>query len=319
MSDPRNSRQLLEAQWGNGKFLCIGLDPDRTKIAAALKLDRANDDNVVNYLAWIIEATADFGGAYKPNRSFFGGPKGAITLDQVMNRLRMTAADSCHILDGKYGDIGNSNRGYDQEAFDCYEADAMTAHGYLGGGTWQMSLDREDKAIFFLCRTSNPEATELQDKLIVVPITEIAQILGCNESQAWGFAQETGWSTVGGQLRAALPPTHEYVAFLAEHKWKGSGITGLVVGATAPEQLARVRQIAPTPVILIPGVGKQGGDLEKAVRNGIKPDGTGILVNASSSILYAFEQRGGDFAEAARAEAEMLHDQITRCREGVTA
>lgn len=311
----RNFRQLLEAQWAKDHFVCVGLDPDRAKIGLALGQAHVTDDDVFNFLRQIIDATVDLAATYKPNRGFFGGHKRAILLHRTMQYLRDRAPESCHILDAKYGDIGNSNKGYVEEAYDIYGADAFTAHSFMGLGTWDEALERQDKGIFCLCRTSNPEAAEFQEERVALKLGGVQSLVQSWSRYPEGIEKNYGWEYFTSKRSGdsyVLIPAYEHVA-LAVAALKNPNV-GLVVGATAPEQLARVRLIAPALPMLIPGVGKQGGKIEEVVP-AVRDQ---FLINASSSVLYAFEKRGGDFAEAARAEVEEMTRTINQHREVLT-
>jgi orotidine-5'-phosphate decarboxylase len=185
------------------------------------------------------------------------------------------------ILDAKRGDIGSTAAHYAAEAFDRYRADAVTANPYLGRDSVQPFLDRADKGVVVLCRTSNPGAADLQD-------------LGVRDA--------------GGRER----PLYRHVAETVARDWNGNGNCALVVGATWPRQLREVRAIVGDMPLLVPGVGAQGGDVEAVVRNGCDGNGRGLLVSSSRAILYA--SAGEDFAQAAAAAARDLRDAINRCR-----
>src|SRR5690606_27558294 len=180
------------------------------------------------------------------------------------------------ILDAKRGDIGSTAKNYAIEAFDRYGADAVTVNPYLGGDSLAPFLDRADKGVVILCRTSNPGAADLQDLL------------------------------VDGR------PLYQHVAAKAAREWNANGNCLLVTGATWPEQLGDVRTIVGAMPLLVPGVGAQGGDVEAVVRNGRDAEGAGLLVSSSRAILYAGD--GTDFADAARAATQSLRDAINRFR-----
>lgn len=291
---------MLDARWGDGKFLCVGLDPVEEKILKTAQIGGPRHEQfVLTFLERIVDATKDVAAAFKPNRAFYRGHKGAEELRKLIEHIHIEAPDVPVILDCKVGDIGASNEGYIEEAFDYFDADAMTVHSYLGCGTWNKALQRGDKGLIFLCRTSNPEAADLQDKKILVDFEELRDLTGLSYTNA---IASYGWKSSYGQLAM---PVYEYIALRVANLDNYN--CGLVVGATAPEQLARVRLLAPDLPILIPGIGRQGGDLAASV----KAAEDTFLINASSGILYAFEQRPDvNFAEAARLEAEHLHGEI---------
>jgi orotidine-5'-phosphate decarboxylase len=186
------------------------------------------------------------------------------------------------ILDAKRGDIGSTAQRYAIEAFDRYGADAVTANPYLGRDSVQPFLDRGDRGVVILCRTSNPGARDLQD-----------------------LAVSAG---DGGASR----PLYQHVAETVAREWNGNGNCMLVVGATWPGQLREVRAIVGDLPFLVPGVGAQGGDADAVVRNARTADGTGLVVSSSRAILYA--SPGDDYAEAAAAAARELRDTLNRAR-----
>ena len=231
--------------------------------------------DVAAFCRAIIEATSDLVCAYKPQWAFFEaeGVPGVRALESAMQAV---PAGVPIILDAKRSDLGNTSVAYAKAAFEIWGADAVTVNPYLGRDSIQPFLDYAGKGVFALTRTSNPGAADFQD----------LRVRGADGAER---------------------PLYEEVARQAA-AWSASGAVGLVAGATASEELARVRAIAGAAPILIPGVGAQGGDLESAVRNGADANGRRAIVTASRSVLYA--SPGADFAEAARAEAARLRDAI---------
>ena len=203
-----------------------------------------------DFLRTVIEVTADLVCCYKPNAAFFehDGAAGWETLREV---IAMVPDGIPVLLDAKRGDVGNTAGFYATAVFETLGADAVTANPYLGGDGLEPFLAYEDQHVFLLCRTSNPGARDMQDIV-----------------------------TDDGR------PLYERVALLAQ-LWNTRGNIGLVVGATYPEEAARIRAVAPDMLFLMPGVGAQEGDLQAAVRASIDADGGGILVNASRSVIYA--------------------------------
>ncbi len=235
--------------------------------------------DIAKFNAAIIEATADLVCAYKPNYAFYE----AQGIDGL-RAMQVTIAEAHRrevpvILDAKRGDIGSTAMAYAQAAFHVWQADAVTVNPYMGGDTLEPYLAYEDRGVFVLTRTSNPGGRDFEELLI----------------------QGEGRPT----------PLFEHVTALVQ-AWDTHGNAGLVVGATAPEELARVREIAPEMPLLIPGIGTQGGDLESSVRNGIDARGLRAVINASRSITYA--SKGADYAEAARQAAHELRDGINAIR-----
>lgn len=280
-------RDRLEARWDRGLFACIGLDPvwdrlpvDITAPAGSDPSREARAAGMARFCSAIVDATAHVACAFKPNAAFFEafGAAGGAVLARLVARMREIAPDVPVIYDAKRGDIGSTNDGYASHAFDGLGADAITVQPYFGGDALAPFLARRDKGVFVLCRTSNPGGGEFQD-LAVGPGPE---------------------------------RLYEAVARTVASRWNRNGNCGLVVGATVPAELARVRALAGDLPILIPGVGAQGGDLRASVAAGRDARGRGIIIAASRAILYA--SSGTDFAAAARAETQRLADAIDACR-----
>jgi orotidine-5'-phosphate decarboxylase len=271
----RNFRQLLEAEWAQGKFLCVGLDPDFEKIPEAARKDGTRE-TIVNFNRAIIDATQDIVGAYKPNSAFYEahGDEGWKALRETIQYINDSAPDVPVILDAKRGDIGNTNEGYVESAFDHLHADAITVHPYMGGESLKEFFAREEKGIFVMCKNSNSGSGEFQD------------------------------IDVSGE------PLYIRVARAFTEKWNTNGNCGLVVGATYPADIKHVREIAPDIPLLLPGIGAQGGDLEASVKNGKDARGQGFIMSTSRVVMYA--SSGEDFAEAARSKAQELYDAITK-------
>lgn len=254
--------KLRAAQQRNRSYLCVGLD-----IVPALSplSMQPHDEPMLPFARAIIEATQDLVCAYKPNLGFYfaEGAAGIVALERI---VRLIPDDIPIILDAKFGDIGNTAEAYARGTFAQFKADAVTLAPYMGSDSVKPFLKDSSKGAFVLARTSNENAGEFQN------------------------------------LRADGMPLYEHVARAAA-QWhaEGPGACGLVVGATAPAELARIRAIAPDLPFLIPGVGAQGGDLAAALEHGVTRDGLGPVINASRAILYA--SRREDFAEAARAAA----------------
>jgi orotidine-5'-phosphate decarboxylase len=261
--------KLAHATRANQSLLCVGLDPDP---------DRLPTDDVAEFLCEIVRATSDLVCAFKPNLAFYEqlGERGYATLQAVLRSI----PDHIPVIgDAKRGDVPNTSSAYARALFDELGLDAITVNPYLGGDALAPFLERDDRGIFVLCRTSNAGARDLQDLEV----------------------------TTGGGSR----PLYEAVAELAKG-WDGRGNVGLVVGATYPAELRRMRDLCPEMPILMPGVGAQEGDLAAAVEAGLDANGAGIIVSSSRSILYASD--GADFAQAAHREAQELRRAIETCR-----
>lgn len=281
----RNFRKMLEAQWEKGNFVCVGLDSEFSKIPESARrsgnerdIDIAN--TIVAFNRAIVEATKDIVCVYKPNVAFYEthGSDGLNALHRTIVYIHYIAPDVPVILDAKRADIGNTNAGYVKAAFDFLQADAITVHPYLGREALQPFLDQKDKGIIVLCRTSNPGAGEFQDLRVSVD----------------------GWKL------------YQLIAHYVARDWNKNSNCALVVGATYPEELEGVRQIVGDMPILIPGIGAQGGDVEKTVKAGKDSRGKGIIINSSRGIIFA--SNGPDFAEAARRETIKLRDLINQYR-----
>ena len=272
---------LQDAQRRNQSMLCVGLDPEPSRFPAGLKGDAGR---IYDFCARIADATADLAIAFKPQIAYFAAHRAEAQLEQLMEHLRRNIPHVPVILDAKRGDIGSTAEQYAKEAFERYGADAVTLSPFMGFDSVQPYLKFEGKGAFLLCRTSNPGGDDLQ-----------AQRL----------------ASLPGE-----PLLYEHVAGLAQGPWNLNGQLGLVVGATYPAEIRRVRELAPTLPLLIPGVGAQGGDARATVQAGLREQGgvtTGhVVVNSSRAILYA--SRGADFAAAARAAALKTRDELHAAR-----
>lgn len=287
----RNFRKLIERKWSERKFVCVGLDSDLKKIPHSVTCLRSSVREILTvFNRGIIDFTHSYVAAYKPNIAFYEafGPDGLYALRETIGYINTAAPDVPVIIDAKRADIGNTNEGYVDALFGYYNADAITVHPYLGREALQPFLDQKDKGVFVLCRTSNPGAGEFQDKRIQKP----AVIMGVDEDDK--------------------EPLYEVVARRVATDWNANSNCGLVVGATYPDELERVRSIVGDMPILIPGVGAQGGDVEATVKAGKDGRGQGMIINSSRGIIFA--SSGADFAEAARRETERLHNLINQCR-----
>jgi orotidine-5'-phosphate decarboxylase len=256
---------LQAAQRRNASMLCVGLDPEPSRFPAGLRGDAAR---IYDFCARIVDATGDLAIAFKPQIAYFAAHRAEEQLERLMRHMKAAFPHVPVILDAKRGDIGSTAEQYAREAFERYGADAVTLSPFMGFDSVQPYLKYEGKGAFLLCRTSNPGGDDLQNQRL---------------------------ASVEGQ-----PLLYEHVARLAQGPWNLNGQLGLVVGATYPAEIERVRAIAPTLPLLIPGVGAQGGDAVATVRAGWRA-GAPIIVNSSRAILYA--SGGDDFADAARREA----------------
>jgi orotidine-5'-phosphate decarboxylase len=284
-----NFMQALRDRWTSADSLvCVGLDPEPAKFP----LQFANDpDAVFNFCRAIVDASAAYACAFKPQIAHFAalGAEGA--LQRLIAHIHAAHPGIPVILDSKRGDIGSTAQHYAAEAFDRHAADAVTVNPYLGRDSLQPFLDRADKGVVILCRTSNPGAGDLQD-------------LHVSGVRASDHGRDGG--------APASRPLYQLVAEKVAREWNGNRNCALVVGATWPEQLREVRAIVGDVPFLVPGVGAQGGDVEAVVTHAKTADGTGLVVSSSRAILYA--SSGIDFAQAAGAAAKALRDEINRHR-----
>ena len=263
---------LQNAATRNQSMLCVGLDPEPTRIPACVP---EGPNRLYDFCAAMVDATHDLVCAFKPQIAYFAAHRAEDQLERLMQHMRSHAPHVPIILDAKRGDIGSTAEQYAREAFERYGADAVTLSPFMGWDSVAPYLQYPGKGAFLLCRTSNPGGDDLQNQRL---------------------------ADVDGQ-----PRLYEHIAHLAQGLWNHNGQLGLVVGATYPAEIERVRALAPTVPLLIPGVGAQGGDAAATVRAGWRPEGP-ILVNSSRAILYA--GLGEDFASAARREAERTRAQL---------
>ncbi|WPH13885.1 orotidine-5'-phosphate decarboxylase [Variovorax paradoxus] len=264
--------KLATAQQTNGSLLCVGLDPEPAKFPGQLKGDASR---IYDFCARIVDATAGLVIAFKPQIAYFAAHRAEAQLEQLMEHMRRNAPGVPVILDAKRGDIGSTAEQYAIEAFERYGADAVTLSPFMGFDSVAPYLKHQGKGAFLLCRTSNPGGSDLQGQRL---------------------------AGIEGQ-----PFLYEHVARLAQGPWNLNGQLGLVVGATYPAEIERVRELAPTVPLLIPGVGAQGGDAVATVRAGWRPDAP-IIVNSSRAIIYA--SSGDDFAAAAENAARSTRDAL---------
>ena len=277
----------LQARWEARKFVCFGFDPVYDRIPQSARLyggsnepvdESLHPQEIVNFCKTLIEPAAEQAGCFKPNIAFFEryGSKGVYALEEIVRWMRTLAPDVPVILDAKRADIGNTNEGYAEFAFDHLKVDAITVHPYLGHEAMEPFLRRSDKGVIVLCRTSTPGAGEFQDLVI----------------------------------KGKNCPLYVDVAEKVTDKrtWNKNGNCGVVVGATYPEELIQVRSIVGEMPILIPGVGAQGGDAASAAKNGMNSAGTGHIINTSSGAMFASD--GPDYIDAMVRNLTDINNQI---------
>jgi len=266
--------QSLQQAWADhDSLVCVGLDPEPAKFPVHLK---GRPDAVFEFCRDIVDATADLVCTYKPQIAHFAALRAEDALERLIEHIHDKHPRVPVILDAKRGDIGSTAQHYASEAFDRYRADAVTLNPYMGRDSAQPFLERADKGVILLCRTSNPGGADFQ-------------ALDC-----------------GGQ------PLYLRVAETIARDWNANGNCALVTGATWPEELGKVRSIVGDMPLLVPGIGAQGGDVEAVLKHGRSANGTGLMISSSRAILYA--GNGEDFAHAARAAALDLRDTINRFR-----
>ena len=270
---------LARAEALNDSVLCVGLDPDPAKFPGSWKDDASR---IFDFCATIVDVTKDLVIAFKPQIAYFAAHRAEEQLERLIAHIHQVAPAVPVILDAKRGDIGSTAEQYAAEVFERYRADAVTLSPFMGFDSIEPYLRYEGKGAILLCRTSNPGGSDLQ-----------------------------------GQTLADGSKVFEHIARLAQGEWNRSGQLALVVGATYPEEIERVRELAPTLPLLIPGIGAQGGDAVSTVRAGWRADSQGrtiapIIVSSSRAVLYA--SRGNDFAEASRQAALATRDELNAAR-----
>ncbi|HIV72656.1 MAG TPA: orotidine-5'-phosphate decarboxylase [Candidatus Aquabacterium excrementipullorum] len=275
--------QLAQAQRLNDSLLCVGLDPEPSKLPGAWK---GQPDRIYDFCAAIVDATKDLVCSFKPQIAYFAAHRAEDQLERLMAHIKRVAPQVPVILDAKRGDIGSTAEQYAREAFERYQADAVTLSPFMGFDTIEPFLRYPGKGVILLCRTSNPGGSDLQNQRL---------------------------ADVPGQ-----PRLYEHVAAQAQGPWNTNGQIGLVVGATFPQEIARVRELAPTVPLLIPGVGAQGGDAAATVKAGLRLDADGavtgtVIVNSSRAVLYAGDGLD-DFASAARRVALETRQTLNAAR-----
>src|SRR5664279_1355884 len=266
--------KLAGAERANRSMLCVGLDPDPARFPEAMRGDASR---IFEFCAAIVDATRDLVIAFKPQIAYFAAHRAEDQLERLIAHIHRTAPDVPVILDAKRGDMGSTAEQYAREVFERYGADAATLSPFLGFDSIEPYLRHADKGVIVLCRTSNPGGADLQELRL----------------------------DTGERL-------YERIARLAAGRWNTTGQLGLVVGATFPAEIARVRELAPHVPLLIPGIGAQGGDAAATVRAGWRGSAaktTGpIIVSSSRAVLYA--GAGADFALASRRAAEAARGEL---------
>ena len=264
----------LEAAWQQrNSLLCVGLDPDPAKFPAHLQ---GRPDAIFEFCKQIVDATADLVCCFKPQIAYFAARRAEDQLEALIEHIHARHPGTPVVLDAKRGDIGSTAEQYAVEAFERFKADAITVNPYMGRDSVDPYLAYPDKGVILLCRTSNPGGSDLQ------------------------------FLDVGGLK------LYEHVARLVAEDWNASGNCGLVVGATFPAEIARVRELTGDMPLLVPGIGAQGGDIAATLAAGRSTKGAGLMINSSRAILYAGKDE--HFAAAARQVALDTRDAINAQR-----
>jgi orotidine-5'-phosphate decarboxylase len=269
------TNKLANAIRQHDSLLCVGLDPDIARFPGVLQ---GRSDAVFEFCRAIIDATASYACAFKPQIAYFAALAAEDQLQAICDYLNQNYPDIPIVLDAKRGDIGATAEQYAREAFERYKADAVTVNPYMGFDSIEPYLQWNEKGVIVLCRTSNPGGSDLQSLL------------------------------VDGQ------PLYQHVARLVAQQWNRNGQCALVVGATFPQEIAEVRKIVGDMPLLVPGIGAQGGDIEATVLAGQTHDGMGMMINSSRAILYAKQVDGEGFADAAARVARETRDAINEFR-----
>jgi orotidine-5'-phosphate decarboxylase len=261
------SQRLKDALTSSDSLVCVGLDPDPAKFPSDLGEDATQ---LHAFDRRVIDATYDTAAAYKPQIAFYSALGAENQLSLTIRYIRERAPHALIILDAKRGDIGNTAEAYAREAFDRYDADAVTVNPYMGEDSVRPFLARKDRGALVLCRTSNPGGKDFQNLILD------------------GL------------------PLYRHVARRATGSWNEFDNVMLVVGATVPKEMAELRAAHPNITFLVPGIGAQSGDLKAVLAAGLDAQGMGLLISASRSIIYA----GGGTSTAIRAAAARLHQEI---------
>ncbi|MFC3337756.1 orotidine-5'-phosphate decarboxylase [Paracandidimonas soli] len=268
------TEKLNQAWSAKNSMLTVGLDPDPQRFPAELQ-DKPGA--IYAFCRGIVDATAPYACAIKPQIAYFSAERAEDQLEDLCRYIRDTYPDLTLILDAKRGDIGSTAEQYAREAFERYEADAVTVSPFMGLDSVEPYLSWQDKGVIVLCRTSNAGGSDLQ------------------------FLHTSDGT-----------PLYLHVAGLVADRWNRNGQCALVVGATFPEEIRKVRERIGDMPLLIPGIGAQGGDIPATVQAGRDSKGAGMMINSSRAILYA--SGGDDWRDAATRMACATRDAINAAR-----
>src|SRR3989344_7141794 len=268
----------FQNKWRENKFVCVGLDPTYEELPQSVR-QASRSESILTFNKEIIDQTIDLALAYKPNAAFYEaeGEVGFKILRETIEYIHKKDPEMPVILDAKRADIGNTNRGYVKSAFEDLGADSITIHPYLGATLLDKGIrklealapfiERDDKIMFVLARTSNPSAGEFQD--LPISIKHLSEEYKSRFGDLEKLIDIAGSDTV---------PLYQVVAYIVANHWSINGNLGLVVGATYPNELDAVRRVAPSLPIIMPGLGAQGGDIKASVKAGLDSHGQGLVV-----------------------------------------
>ncbi len=245
---------MTDGRWAEGKRVCVGLDSVFNKLPVRFR-DAGAADGILAFNRSIIQQTHSQALCYKLNLGAYlqSGHQGIKALEETCAYLWANHPNIPYAIDQKTGDIGTTNDWYADFAFGICRAHAITLHNYMGQEAMQSLLDRKDKAFFILCKTSNKGSNEFQ----------------------------------GPENLHTSRYIYEFVARQVKDYWNKHGNCGLVVGATYPEEMKKIRAMAPELPFLVPGIGTQGGDVDATINNGITEAGGGLIINNGSAIIFA--------------------------------
>lgn len=271
------TEQLQNAWAQQNSLLTLGLDPDPRRFPPHLQHSKTA---IFDFCTGIVDACAPYVSAFKPQIAYFASSQAESQLETLCAYIKDKYPNLPIILDAKRGDIGSTARHYAIEAFVRYGADAVTVNPYMGTDSIEPYFEWPDKGVIILCRTSNPGGSDLQFMTL-----------------------------------ADGTPLYLHVAKLAAKKWNTHGQCGLVVGATFPNEIAKVREVVGDMPLLVPGIGAQGGDIPATVKAGLTTQGTGMMINSSRAILYASAKE--DWQQAAAQVAQSTRDAINAARAAI--
>jgi orotidine-5'-phosphate decarboxylase len=314
----RDFMQMLRSRWAQGNLLCAGFDTDYEELPTTAR-EGSKAVAVCKYNRDVLIKTAPYLCAAKPNIAFYPGCHLLAALVESCRDIREAEPDLPIILDGKRGDIARTNLGYLREIEEV-GADAITLNPYVGRTALLPFLDRKELGCILLCRTSNPDADEFQDVGICKSYEELRQYLP-NDFPFYNPKEKMlhGWREI--DTATVEIPFYQYVAMRVAKHWNKNGNCALVVGATVPEQMAAVRYLVGDDMpILAPGIGTQGGNLKHTLRAGLNSRGDGLIINVSSSLIFAYKKQKGEkykgksYDLAIMRECEKLDGAVRRYR-----